>query len=63
MSIISIEEIRTSSQLKKQKCNEAKEAIRAILSGEKLERFDGAFDRAVDKAFKGMILKEKSRDE
>lgn len=59
MGIINIEEIRTSSQLKKEKCNEAKAAMRDILSEEQLEKFDGVFDNAAGKVFKGVMLKEK----
>lgn len=59
MDIINIEEIRTSNQLKKEKCNEAKEAIRDMLSDEQKERFDGVFDNVVGKVFKGVMLKEK----
>ena len=55
MSIINIEEIRKSSQLKKEKCNEAKTAMRDILSEEQLERFEDAFYSAVN----GYILKRK----
>ena len=60
MSIINIEEIRTSSQIKKDKCNEAKAAMRDILSEEQLEKFDKTFDRVTGKVFKGVMLKEKS---
>lgn len=60
MSIINIEEIRKSSQLKKEKCNEAKVAMRDILSEEQLERFDKTFGDIVGKVFKGVMLKEKS---
>ncbi len=60
MSIINIEEIRKSSQLKKEKCNEAKTAMRDILSEEQLERFDGVFDNVVGKVFRGVMMKEKS---
>lgn len=59
MGIINIEEIRTSSQLKKEKCNEAKAAMRDILSEEQLEKFDSVFDNAAGKVFKGVMLKEK----
>lgn len=59
MNAINIEEIQTSNQLKKEKCNEAKEAIRDILSEDQLERFDKTFDNIVGKVFKGIILKEK----
>ena len=60
MSTINIEEIRTSNQLKKEKCNEAKVAMRDILSDEQEnEKFDGVFDNVVGKVFKGVMLKEK----
>lgn len=59
MSTINIEEIRKSNQLKKEKYNEAKEAIRDILSEDQLEKFDGVFDNVVGKVFKGIMLKEK----
>lgn len=60
MGIINIEEIRKSSQLKKKKCAEAKEAIRDILSDEQLKKFDGVFDNVVGKVLKGILLKEKN---
>ena len=60
MSTINIEEIRTSNQLKKEKYNEAKAAMRDILSEEQLERFDGVFDNVVGKVFRGVMMKEKS---
>lgn len=60
MSIINIEEIRKSSQIKKEKCNEAKAAMRDILSEEQLEKFDKTFDSVAGKVFKGVMLKEKS---
>ncbi|GFI15293.1 hypothetical protein IMSAGC009_00451 [Lachnospiraceae bacterium] len=59
MGIINIEEIRTSSQLKKEKCNEAKAAMRNILSVEQLEKFDCVFDNVAGKVFKRVIMKEK----
>ena len=59
MSIINIEEIRTSSQLKKEKCNEAKAAMRDMLSDEQKKKFDSVFDKVVGKVFKGVMLKEK----
>lgn len=59
MSIISIEEIRTSNQLKKEKCNEAKAAMRDILLEDQLEKFDGVFDNIVGKVLKGVMMKEK----
>ena len=60
MSTINIEEIRKSSQLKKEKCEEAKAAMRDILSDEQLEKFDGVFDNVVGKVLKGILLKEKN---
>lgn len=36
--------------------------MRDILSDEQMEKFDGVFDAAMDKVFKGVILKEKNRD-
>lgn len=60
MSTINIEEIRTSNQLKKEKCNEAKAAMRDILSDDQLGKFDKTFDSVMDKVFKGVMLKEKS---
>ena len=59
MSTINIEEIRKSSQLKKEKCEEAKAARRDILSDEQKEKFDSVFDNVVGKIFKGVMLKEK----
>ena len=59
MSIINIEEIRTSNQLKKSKCDEAKAAMKEILSEDQLKKFDGAFDGIVGKVFKGVMLREK----
>lgn len=59
MSIINIEEIRTSSQIKKDKCNEAKAAMRDMLSDEQKEKFDSVFDNVVGNVFKGVMLKEK----
>ncbi|GFI18169.1 hypothetical protein IMSAGC009_03341 [Lachnospiraceae bacterium] len=60
MSTINIEEIRTSNQLKKEKCNEAKAAMRDILSDDQLGKFDKTFDSVAGKVFKGVMLKEKS---
>ena len=60
MSIINIEEIRKSSQLKKEKCNEAKAAMRDILSDDQLEKFDKTFASVIGEVFKGVMLKEKS---
>lgn len=59
MGIINIEEIRTSSQLKKEKCEEVKATMRDILSAEQLEKFDCVFDNVAGKVFKGVMLKEK----
>lgn len=59
MKVINIEEIRTSNQLKQAKCDEAKAAMRDILSEDQLEKFDGVFDSVVEKVFKGVMLKEK----
>lgn len=59
MNTINIEEIRKSSQLKKEKCEEAKAAIRDILSDEQSEKFDGVFDRVIGKVFRGVMMKEK----
>lgn len=59
MGIINIEEIRESNNLKKEKCEEAKAAMRDILSDEQLEKFDGVFDRVVGKVFKGVMMKER----
>lgn len=60
MSTINIEEIRTSDRLKKEKCEEAKAAIRNILSDDQKEKFDESFDSVMDKVFKGMMMKENS---
>lgn len=59
MKVINIEEIRKSSQLKKEKCKEVKEAMRDILSEEQLKGFDKTFDCVIGKVFKGVMLKEK----
>ena len=59
MNTISIEEIRKSSQLKKEKCEEVKAAMRDILSAEQLKKFDGVFDNVARKVFKGVMMKEK----
>lgn len=59
MDIINIEEIRTSNQLKKEKCIEAKEAMRDILSEDQLEEFDKTFDNIIGKVLKGVMMKEK----
>lgn len=60
MGIINIEEIRISNRLKQEKCNQAKTAMLDILSDDQLEKFDGIFDAAMDKVFKGVTLKEKN---
>lgn len=60
MDIINIEEIRASDRLKKGKCEEAKSAIRDMLSDEQKEKFDKEFDSVMDKVFKGVMMKEKS---
>jgi hypothetical protein len=59
VKVINIEEIRKSSQLKQAKCDEAKAAMKDILSDEQKEKFDGVFDNVVGKVFKGVMLKEK----
>lgn len=59
MNTINIEEIRESNSLKKEKCEEAKAAIRDILSDEQSEKFDGVFDRVIGKVFRGVMMKEK----
>ena len=59
MSAINIEEIRASDRLKKEKCEEAKAAMRDILSDDQKEKFDETFDSAMDKVFEGVMLKEK----
>lgn len=59
MNIINIEEIRKSSQLKKEKCEEAKAAMRDILSDEQSEKFDSVFDNVVGKTLRGVMVKEK----
>lgn len=60
MSTINIEEIGASDRLKKEKCEEAKTAMREILSDGQKEKFDETFDSVMDKVFKGVMLKEKS---
>ena len=60
MGIINIEEIRTSNQLKKTKCDEAKAAMKDILPENQLEKFDKVFDGIMGKVFKGVMLKKKS---
>lgn len=59
MKVINIEEIRKSSQLKQAKCDEAKAAMKDILSDEQKEKFDKAFDNIMGKALKGVVLKRK----
>ena len=44
MNIINIEEIRASDRLKREKCNEARAAIRDILTDDQKGKFDGVFD-------------------
>lgn len=60
MDIISIEEIYTSDRLKKEKCEEAKVAMRDILSDEQMEKFDETFDSVMGEVLKGVMMKEKS---
>ena len=60
MDIINIEEIRASDRLKKEKCEEAKAAMRDILSDEQKEKFDKEFESVMDKVFKGVLLIEKN---
>lgn len=60
MSIINIKEIRTSNQLKKDKCSTAKAAMKDILTEDQLKKFDKTFDSVMDKVLKGVMLKEKS---
>lgn len=59
MDIINIEEIRASDRLKKEKCEEAKAAIRNILSDNQMEKFDETFDSVMGEVFKGVMMKEK----
>lgn len=59
MNIINIEEIRESDRLKKEKCNEARTAIRDILPDGQKGKFDKAFDDIMGKALKGVVLKRK----
>lgn len=59
VSIINIEEIRASDRLKKEKCEEAKVAIRNILSDNQMEKFDETFDSVMGEVFKGVMMKEK----
>lgn len=62
MDVINIEEIRKSNQLKQEKCSEAKEAMKGMLSEDQREKFDGVFDSVAREVFKGVIMKEKGRD-
>lgn len=62
MKIIGIEDIRESNRLKKEKCREAKEAMRDMLSDEQLKEFDSVFDDVMEKVFKGVLLKEKGEN-
>ena len=59
MDVINIVEVHESNRLKKEKCEEAKAAMRDILSDEQLEKFDGVFDNVVGKMLKGVVVKEK----
>ena len=58
-TINNIEEIQKSSQLKKEKCEEVKAAMRDILSDEQKKKFDSVFDNVVGKVFRGTMRKEK----
>ena len=62
MKIIGIKDIRESNRLKKEKCTEAKEAMRDMLSDEQLKEFDSVFDDVMEKVFKGVLLKEKGEN-
>lgn len=62
MKIIGIKDIRESNRLKKEKCREAKEAMRDMLSDEQAERFDIVFDDVMEKVFKGVLLREKGEN-
>ena len=62
MDVINIEDIRESNRLKEEKCREAKEVMRDMLSDEQAERFDIVFDGVMDRIFKGVLLKEKSEN-
>lgn len=53
VDIINIEEIRASDRLKKEKCEEAKAAIRNILSDDQMEKFDETFDSVMGEMLKG----------
>ena len=59
MGIINIEEIRASDRLKKEKCSEAKVAIRDILPDNQKAKFDKVFDDIMGKALKGVMMKRK----
>lgn len=59
MNIINIEEIRESDRLKKEKCNEARTAIRDILTDDQKGKFDSVFDDIMGKMLKGVIVKKK----
>lgn len=59
MNIIDIEKIRESNRLKKEKCEEAKAAMRDILSDEQSEKFDSVFDNVIGKTLRGVMVKEK----
>lgn len=61
MNIINIEEIRASDRLKREKCNEARAAIRDILTDDQKGKFDGVFDNIMGKVLKGVVLKRKDR--
>lgn len=58
MAAITIEDIRESNRLKKEKCSEVKEAMKDILTEEQLEKFDKVFDSVMDNVLKGVILQE-----
>lgn len=57
---INMEEIRKCNQLKREKCEEAKTAIKDVLSDGQMEKFDSVFDSVTDKVFKGVMMKEKA---
>ena len=46
MSAINIEEIGASDRLKKDKCSEAKKAMKDILSDGQKEKFDKTFEKS-----------------
>ncbi len=60
MNIINYRRNPKEQPVKKEKCEEAKAAMRDILSDEQLEKFDGVFDNVVGKVLKGILLKEKN---